>query len=234
MPELDIGFTVLAAGDPPPSLTMDIADALTSTYIPTLMYIAREQANATFAGHYRHASLLNGTTGTATTSSHSCNSTTGSPSAPPYYANTTSPQVLNSSLTITVDPTGARPGLVVENWISNSTDMSLVAVAINSNVSARYIDRVEPSVRLYPTGLEERLADGGGGGRKVAFKAVFEDLGLPDRSSSFVTDCSTWVGVTGVVYGSRPLDLFIFEFGGDGKVRAVENAALRVRLEKVD
>jgi hypothetical protein len=42
------------------------------------------------------------------------------------------------------------------------------------------------------------------------------------------------VGVTAVVYGSRPLDLFVFEVGADGRVRAVVNEALRVRLEKVD
>ncbi|KXX77020.1 Beta-lactamase-like protein 2 [Madurella mycetomatis] len=231
MPELDIGFTVLVAGVPPPSLTMAIADALTSTYIPTLMYVARDQANATFGGHYRHASLLN------TTTTPVSNSSSGSTTTPPPYGNTTTistnttaPQLLNSSLTITVDPTGTRPGLGVENWLSNSTHMAFVAVAINMNASADYLSQMEPSVRLYPTGLEEPLADGG---RKVAFKAVFEDLSMPNRSTSFVTDCSTWVGVTGVVYGSKPLDLFVFELGEDGRVKAVENGALRVRLEKV-
>jgi hypothetical protein len=43
-----------------------------------------------------------------------------------------------------------------------------------------------------------------------------------------------WVGVTAVVYGSRPLDLFVFVVGADGRVRAVVNEALRVRLEKAD
>lgn len=234
LPELDIGFTVLVAGVPPPSLTMAIADALTSTYIPTLMYVARDQANATFGGHYRHASLLNATTTPASNSSSGSGSTT---SPPPYgnattiSTNTTAPRLLNSSLTVTIDPTGARPGLGVEDWLSNSTYMAFVAVGINMNASADYLSQMQPSVRLYPTGLEEPLADGG---KKVAFKAVFEDLSMPNRSTSFVTDCSTWVGVTGVVYGSRPLDLFVFELGEDGRVKAVENAALRVRLEKVD
>jgi len=36
-----------------------------------------------------------------------------------------------------------------------------------------------------------------------------------------------------VVYASRPLDLFIFDVDKDGRVRAIENAALRVKLQKV-
>ena len=114
--------------------------------------------------------------------------------------------------------------------------MSFYAVAINSNVTKEYLDKVKPSVLLYPTGFSESvtLADGGKG-KKVAFKAVFEDLSLPERKPGMQmgTDCATWVGVTGVVYASRPLDLFIFEVDERGTVRAVENGALRVRLDKV-
>jgi hypothetical protein len=152
---------------------MDIAEALTATYLPALTSVARAQANATFAGHYRHTSLL----------------TTN----PPITNTTTTPLLLNSSLTITLDPTGSKPGLGIENWLSNGTDMARIAVAINANVSAEYMDKMQPSVRLYPTGLEEKMAvDGGGGGKRVAFKAVFEDVGLPEASGSFGTDCSSW------------------------------------------
>lgn len=149
---------------------MDIAEALTATYLPALTSVARAQANATFAGHYRHISLLN-----------------------PPVINTTIPLLLNSSLSITLDPTGSKPGLGIENWLSNGTDMARIAVAINANVSAEYMDKMQPSVRLYPTGLEEEMpVDGGGGGKRVAFKAVFEDVGLPEASGSFGTDCSSW------------------------------------------
>ena len=110
--------------------------------------------------------------------------------------------------------------------------MAPIALALSANVSADYYPKMQPSVRLYPTGLEETLPDGAG--KKVAFRAVFEDLSLPASSGSFVTDCATWVGVTSVVYGSRPLDLFVFEMGADGRVVAVENEGLRVRLVKVD
>ncbi|KAK4150843.1 beta-lactamase-like protein 2 [Chaetomidium leptoderma] len=210
IPELDIGFAVLAAGVLPAGIANAIAESLSDTYIPTLSYVARAQANATFAGDYGNPTLLYNTTTTDN--------------------NNTTP--LNSSLTITIDPTA--PGLGVTNWFSNGTDMALLAVALTANISAEYFPQLKPSVRLYPTGLEEKVLSNGG--KRVAFKAVFEDLSPPDSSSgsggSFVTDCATWVGVTAVVYGSRPLDLFVFEFGPDGRVVAVVNEGLRVRLEK--
>jgi len=39
--------------------------------------------------------------------------------------------------------------------------------------------------------------------------------------------------VTGAVYGSRPLDLFVFEVDAGGRVVGVENGALRVGMSKV-
>ena len=75
--------------------------------------------------------------------------------------------------------------------------------------------------------------DGDGGGRRVGFKAVFEDVGLPAVSRPFTTDCATWVSVAGIAYGSQPLDAFIFEMDANGTVVAVENPALRNRMRKV-
>ncbi|KAK0727547.1 beta-lactamase/transpeptidase-like protein [Lasiosphaeria miniovina] len=235
IPELDIGFTIMAAGDPPPGLAMDIADTLTRTYLPTMAYVARTQAKATFGGRYRHTgpATASNYTGPATASNYTglattSNSTSGFGNATGPYANSSAP--LNSSLTITVD--ADRPGLGVLDWFSNGTDMAFVATAIGSNVTSEYFDKMKPSVRLYPTGLEQP-ASSNAGGKRVAFKAVFEDLSLPARNASFSTDCATWVTATAVVYAKRPLDLFIFDFDRDGKVTAVENAALRIRLDKV-
>ncbi|KAK3326123.1 beta-lactamase/transpeptidase-like protein [Apodospora peruviana] len=212
IPELDIGFSVLAAGDPPPGLAMDIADTLTSTYIPTLMYVARAQANATYAGRYRYTGP----------SSNSTNTTTSGGK----YKNSTTP--ISATLTISTDSN--KPGMGIANWTNNGVDMSFIAVAIGSNITEEYFDKVKPSVRLYPTTFEEARPDGG---KRVAFKAVFEDTSLPTKVGSMSTDCATWVGVTSVVYGSKPLDMFIFDIDAKGAVLAVENAALRVRLEKV-
>jgi hypothetical protein len=183
----------MAAGDLPASLVLDIANALSNTYLPTLQGVARVAANYTYGGTYRSAD----------------------------------PGV-NSSVTISVDE--ARPGLGVGPWVSNGTNLMGLVVALGQNITQEYWDRIQPSIRLYPTGLWDPTPDGG---RRVGFKATFEDLSLPAVSEPFTTDCSTWVSLSGVVYGSQPLDEFIFEFAANGTVMAVENSALRNRLVKV-
>ncbi|KAI0399138.1 beta-lactamase/transpeptidase-like protein [Xylaria palmicola] len=193
IPDFDIGFSITAAGVLPASLVLDVADTLSNTYLPTLLNIARAQANSTYGGTYRSAD-----------------------------------GGLNSSVTITAN--ASRPGLGVGPWVSNGTNLMGLVVALGQNVSRDYWDRMEPSVRLYPTSLWDALP---GGGRRVGFKATFEDLSLPEVTKPFTTDCSTWVSLSGVVYGSQPLDSFIFELDADGRVLAVENAALRNRMIKV-
>lgn len=129
----------------------------------------------------------------------------------------------NSSLRLTTQPD--RPGLGIENWISNGTDMQAIAVVLAAGYAP-----VTPSIRLYPTGLETVRADGS---KRAAFKAVFEDLALPARTDTmFSTDCGSWVSLTGVTYGTQPLDQFVFEFGKDGRVMSIENLALRAVMSK--
>ncbi|TPX08000.1 uncharacterized protein E0L32_010331 [Thyridium curvatum] len=194
IPDFGIGFSIIAAGDMPSGLTMGLADTLSSTYLPTMQYTAREQANRTYCGSYASSS-----------------------------------RTLNSSLSIGVDR--QKPGLGLNHWFSNGTDMLRLSVAIGQNVSSDYWEHMEPSVRLYPTGRWDAMPDGG---KRVAFKAVFEDLSGPNVTRPFSTDCSTWVYVSGVMYGSKPLDLFIFHMDAAGNVTSVENAALRNRLDKVE
>lgn len=143
----------------------------------------------------------------------------------------------NSSLKITTQPD--RPGLGIENWVSNGTDIQTISVVLAAGYSP-----VSPSIRLYPTGLETAIIPGevdrangraATRGKRVAYKAVFEDLNVPARNpatSMFSTDCGSWVSLTGVTYGSMPLDQFFFEVDGSGKVVSVENAALRMVMRK--
>ncbi|KAI6366485.1 hypothetical protein MCOR25_005132 [Pyricularia grisea] len=129
---------------------------------------------------------------------------------------------LNSSLEISTSPD--RLGLGVYRWISNGTDMQRAALFMANGVPP-----TNPSIRLYPTGLETARD---GGGRKVAFKAVFEDLTGQATDLMFTTDCGTWVGTTSVVVGDVPLDQFAFNLDSRGKVESVEPMALRVVLNK--
>ncbi|KAI6266144.1 hypothetical protein MCOR28_001271 [Pyricularia oryzae] len=129
---------------------------------------------------------------------------------------------LNSSLEISTSPD--RLGLGVYRWISNGTDMQRAALFMANGAPP-----TNPSIRLYPTGLETARE---GGGRKVAFKAVFEDLTGQATDLMFTTDCGTWVGATSVVVGDVPLDQFAFNLDSRGRVESVEPMALRVVLNK--
>ncbi|KAK1752774.1 D-alanyl-D-alanine-carboxypeptidase/endopeptidase AmpH [Echria macrotheca] len=129
----------------------------------------------------------------------------------------------NSSLRLTTQPD--RPGLGIENWISNGTDMQTISVVLAAGYQG-----VDPSIRLYPTGLETVRPDGS---KRVAYKAVYEDLNVPAKPDSmFSTDCGTWVSFTSVTYGTHALDQFIFEVGKDGQVKSLECLALRNPMSK--
>ncbi|KAK3693322.1 beta-lactamase/transpeptidase-like protein [Podospora appendiculata] len=137
------------------------------------------------------------------------------------YAGTYVDKAHNSSLKITTQTD--RPGLGIENWVSNGTDMQGWSVVLQSGYAP-----VQPSIRLYPTGLETN------GGKRKGYKAVFEDLSLPSRAGSmFSTDCGSWVSFTAVMYGGQALDQFVFVLDGSGKVVGLENAALRSVLTRV-
>ncbi|KAF3039889.1 hypothetical protein E8E12_003956 [Didymella heteroderae] len=134
----------------------------------------------------------------------------------------------NSSLVITTDPN--KPGLGILSWISNGTDMIETAVQLQkgSNTTA-----ARAEARLYYTQLETQAKNGE---KRQSWKAVFEDTGLPSAPGPmlFSTGCGAWVGLTGVTYGSLPLDEFVFDFDSNGNVRSVTNLALRTTLYKVD
>jgi len=134
---------------------------------------------------------------------------------------------LNSTLTVRSDD--GRPGIGVYNWISNGTDMAPATVAFGWPATPEDLKPLQPSIRLYPTGLQEALPDGG---RRVSFRGVFEDLSDDPVLNSFVQPCDTWVR-TLAIYGSRPIDLFVFTLDKNGKAVSVENLALRSKLDRV-
>ncbi|KAI0888267.1 beta-lactamase/transpeptidase-like protein [Annulohypoxylon maeteangense] len=193
IPDFNIGFSVLAAGDGLSGIAMDMADILSNVYLPTMVNTARAQADEVYSGTYK-----------------------------------SSEPGVNSTLTVVAD--SQTPGLSLSSWISNGTNLMWYSVVISQGVQEEYWGKVQPSVRLYPTGLWDAVADGG---KRVAFKAVFEDLSLRNISNPFTTDCVSWVTGSGILYGSRPLDQFIFNIDATGKVTSVENGALRNKLDKV-
>ncbi|KAK8137563.1 beta-lactamase/transpeptidase-like protein [Apiospora sp. TS-2023a] len=142
-----------------------------------------------------------------------------------YSANSGSDSSASLNSTMVLSTESGRPGLGIDRWISNGTDMVPVAIryTLNYNVT-------EPALRLYPTGLEKRNEDGS---RKVAFKAMIQDRGATDHASDmFSTNCGTWVGQTTAVYASMPLDQFVFHLDAEGGVTGIESLALRAVLDK--
>ncbi|KAF1912819.1 beta-lactamase/transpeptidase-like protein [Ampelomyces quisqualis] len=132
----------------------------------------------------------------------------------------------NSSLSIATD--ARKPGLGVEAWTHNSTDFIPLAVQLLAGTPA---PPRAPEVRLY---FNQLVSATPWRGKRQAWRAVFEDTGATYKGNGlWSTECGNWVGVTGITYGSLPLDEFVFEFDGAGRVVSVTNVALRVTLWKV-
>lgn len=133
----------------------------------------------------------------------------------------------NSTIQISTSPN--KPGLGLSRWTSNSTDMLTMALVLQSGASPSALKT--PEARLYYTLLDSKTLSGG---TRQAFKAVFEDTGSPAVGQQlWSTDCGAWVGVTGVTYGSLPLDEFVFERNAKGEVISVENLGARAKYWKV-
>jgi hypothetical protein len=133
----------------------------------------------------------------------------------------------NSSMVISTDPT--KPGLGIVKWSKDGVDMLEFAVKMQSGAAT---PPVRPEIRLYYSQLEDGIVFGG---KRQSWKAVFEDTGLPNYGLGlFSTECGAWVAVTGITYGSLPLDEFVFTFDGAGRVVNVINMAMRSTLWKVD
>ncbi|OTA84497.1 hypothetical protein M434DRAFT_83248 [Hypoxylon sp. CO27-5] len=129
---------------------------------------------------------------------------------------------LNSSMTITTDK---LPGLSISQWFSNGTDFAWVATVLQNQYYP-----VTPRIRLYPSGLEGPSTDGG---KRVAFKAMFEDADGPrNENKMFSTECGSWVSVESVIYGSAAMDELIFNLDSSGKVISVDSPSLRITLTK--
>ncbi|KAI8939053.1 hypothetical protein NX059_004891 [Plenodomus lindquistii] len=132
----------------------------------------------------------------------------------------------NTWLTVSTDP--LKPGLGIGPWFSNGTDMMEMSLKLQTGLDFKPL---RPEARLYYTQLESPTLNGG---KNQAWKAIFEDTGAPaGKRQMFSTDCGSWVGVTGVTYGSLPLDEFVFSFNKNGKVVSVTNIALRSTLYKL-
>ncbi|KAI1799687.1 beta-lactamase/transpeptidase-like protein [Daldinia bambusicola] len=206
LPDFDIGFTVLLAGELPGNAGFALAgtyitlltelrygrayietDTLGESILPAIEEAARAEAGAKYSGNY-------------------------------VYPN----EKVNSSMTITTDE---LPGLSISQWFSNGTDFAWISTVLQNQYYP-----VKPRIRLYPSGLEGPAENGG---KRVMFKAMFEDADAPrNNNKMFSTECGSWVSIESVIYGSAAVDELIFNLDSTGKVVSVTSPSLRVTLNK--
>jgi len=202
IPEWNMGFTIMLAGNITGSGIFGFADYLSASLLPAYQAVARADAHEVYGGTYV---------------------------ADPRRDPVTNQTMYPSSITIRADDT--KPGLYAAAWISNGVDMVDESLRLASGINMK---GYRNEVRLYYTGLTTKLRDGG---RKMSFKAIFEDTGFNDTGTDggahlFTTDCAAWLQFTGATYGHLPLDEFIFELDAEGNTVAVENVGLRVTMKK--
>ncbi|KAJ8109047.1 hypothetical protein OPT61_g7739 [Boeremia exigua] len=116
---------------------------------------------------------------------------------------------LNSTIKVTSTP--GVPGLSIEEWISNSTDLR-----------SEIIPETE-RFQMFPT---NRISKDG---KQVSWRTT--SLFLPESGSPFDA-CASWVAIDRPNYGLYGLDDFIFHLGEDGKASGLEPRALKIVLEK--
>jgi len=121
----------------------------------------------------------------------------------------------NSSITLTTDD---GPGLVVTNWINNSSSMLTAFMVLEGITNPSQL-----SIRLYPTGLESP--------GKISFRAVVPPP-LPPGIGPFTSSSITWVTLDSHVYGNVGIDEFVFDLDRSGNAVSLSPRALRTTLKR--
>lgn len=115
---------------------------------------------------------------------------------------------LNSTVTISSSP--GLPGLRINQWLINGTDISL-------NV----FGTVDP-LQLYPTNIKSE------DGKLHSWRSSF--ISLEDTGP--FSACPSWVALDRPTYGIWGLDEFVFHLGDDGKAVGLELKAFKIILER--
>jgi hypothetical protein len=180
VPDYNIGITAFVGG---PGASDWLNDQIVDIVFPALEEVAREQADAAYAGTY---------TGPA-------NST---------------------NTTVIISTEAGKPGLGVEKWIINGTDI-LAAFSV-----LKGYDVNTESLRLLPTGLDRKLEDGT---TEISWKALIDQ---PNERDSIFAACDTWFNPESIPYGLHSLDQVLFSLGSDGKATKLDLRAWKVKLQR--
>ncbi|KAG8156580.1 hypothetical protein KVR01_013531 [Diaporthe batatas] len=114
---------------------------------------------------------------------------------------------LNSTVTLSTTP--GIPGLGIEKYISNGTDLRPLLAA--------------DWFQMFPTNIVSEDS------KQISWRS--SSFSLPDTGSPFDA-CPSWGVIDRPVYGVFALDEFIFHLGDDGKALGLEPKALKIVLER--
>ncbi|KAJ4113007.1 hypothetical protein NW760_004836 [Fusarium oxysporum] len=134
-----------------------------------------------------------------------------------------------SALTLSLDK---GPGLVLSNWTARDID---VLPNLNRFQPGRYNDTADSgikSVRLYPTGIENKS--------RAAWRAVFPTLS--DTEAEMIegltkvkdVTCITWHMLDRFIYNGLSMDHFEFQYGKDGKAVSIKSKAFDIEMKRVE
>lgn len=115
---------------------------------------------------------------------------------------------LNS--TITLSTASGIPGLSIEEWVSNGTDLRRTLAQ-------------EGPFQMYPTNIVSE------DGKQISWRSSY--FTLPDTGSPFDA-CPSWGVIDRPNYGVFALDDFVFHLGEDGNAWGLEPKALKIVLER--
>jgi CubicO group peptidase (beta-lactamase class C family) len=117
---------------------------------------------------------------------------------------------LNSTIKLSTAP--GIPGLSIEEWISNGTDLR----------RSLWLQGTE-WFQMYPTNIVSE------DGKQVSWRSTY--ISVPDTGSPFDA-CPSWVVIDRPNYGVFGVDEYVFHLGEDGKAWGLEPKALKIVLEK--
>jgi hypothetical protein len=126
-----------------------------------------------------------------------------------FAGNYTASNGLNSTVKLTTTP--GVPGLSIDEWISNGTDLR-----------TSLYEGVE-SLQLLPTNI---VSDDG---REISWRSTY--ISVPETGSPFDA-CPSWLAIDRPTYGIYSLDHFVFHMGEDGKAVGLEPKVLKIVLER--
>ncbi|KAJ8119096.1 hypothetical protein OPT61_g66 [Boeremia exigua] len=117
---------------------------------------------------------------------------------------------LNSTVRLTTKV--GVPGLSIEEWISNGTDLRSEWL-----LSPKWF-------QMYPTNIVSE------DGKAISWRST--SIALPDTGSPFYA-CPSWVALDRPNYGIYGVDEFVFHLGDNGRAVGLEPRALKTVLKKV-